>query len=549
MRMALATDADAFQAHLETGEFAPALTLAQAEKDPAQRNSMLGRLARMQLESRAVIASLATARLIDDLESRSRAVRSIGDYRHRARGGGSQADFDQLIELITNTVVPDSWEENGGTGTISPFEGGVIVDPEGFLRHVVLEETAGDLVALRRDTGTAAIASSVRRSSSLRCVSLPRLEAHIERLHASGRSPSEAMRVLAGITRIQYVLLYPDRQDLVIAGPAGAWTRNVEGRIVSSDNGRPVVRLDDLTVVLRHYFDGPGSRFGCSITPLPEGLSRAKSYLDASSGRPLRPGQRKRWLTGLRDCLGQQDIEVFGIDARTRAARVLVEADYHMKLIGMGLAESVLGVPSYLELIHVPKGQSLPPMDVLRWWFTLDYPSVRTTPSRNGYAIRGPGVKVLSENELLTAQGRRIPTGKSEALNQQFTSNFNAHFKALATKYPVYAELQNVFDLALVAALIKHEQLATRVGWTMMSLLDPYVVRVGSGRAPTNVETVINHRLINRRHFVAGVSGGVSVNPVRFLASRTFEPDSYGDIAAVHAAKAENPDSWWWDPK
>ena len=36
-------------------------------------------------------------------------------------GGGSQADFQTLMELITTTVAPESWEEVGGTGTIAPF--------------------------------------------------------------------------------------------------------------------------------------------------------------------------------------------------------------------------------------------------------------------------------------------------------------------------------------------------------------------------------------------------------------------------------------------
>ncbi len=36
---------------------------------------------------------------------------------------GAQPDFDSLIQLITSTVAPDSWAENGGPGTIGPFEG------------------------------------------------------------------------------------------------------------------------------------------------------------------------------------------------------------------------------------------------------------------------------------------------------------------------------------------------------------------------------------------------------------------------------------------
>jgi general secretion pathway protein D len=36
-------------------------------------------------------------------------------------GGAALADFDTLIELITSTIQPDSWEENGGNGAIEPF--------------------------------------------------------------------------------------------------------------------------------------------------------------------------------------------------------------------------------------------------------------------------------------------------------------------------------------------------------------------------------------------------------------------------------------------
>ena len=37
-------------------------------------------------------------------------------------GGGTQADFDSLIDLITTTVRPQTWDSVGGPGTIAPFE-------------------------------------------------------------------------------------------------------------------------------------------------------------------------------------------------------------------------------------------------------------------------------------------------------------------------------------------------------------------------------------------------------------------------------------------
>ena len=37
-------------------------------------------------------------------------------------GGGTQADFDSLIELITTTIQPTTWDTVGGPGSIAPFE-------------------------------------------------------------------------------------------------------------------------------------------------------------------------------------------------------------------------------------------------------------------------------------------------------------------------------------------------------------------------------------------------------------------------------------------
>ncbi|MGW8256137.1 MAG: hypothetical protein ACWGMZ_01495 [Thermoguttaceae bacterium] len=37
-------------------------------------------------------------------------------------GGGTQADFDSLIQLITSTVKPTTWDTVGGPGSIAPFE-------------------------------------------------------------------------------------------------------------------------------------------------------------------------------------------------------------------------------------------------------------------------------------------------------------------------------------------------------------------------------------------------------------------------------------------
>jgi hypothetical protein len=222
-----------------------------------------------------------------------------------------------------------------------------------------------------------------------------------------------------------------------------------------------------------------------------------------------------------------------------------------MKLIGMGLEAGIAEVPSYLDLIQVKAGESPPPLDVLRWWFTMNYEALVASENRDAFEIRGQGVQVLSENELLTQLGKRVPTGAATLTNQQFAGNFTTHFALLAEKYPVYADLQNVFDLALVAALIQQEQLADRVGWHLTCFGSPDDYAVDVRPAPRQVETVINHRKVGGRYLVVGVSGGVHAEPWKFVSTEKLRTDKKGTLAARRASyeapKGLALDRWWWD--
>jgi hypothetical protein len=306
------------------------------------------------------------------------------------------ADFDSLIDLIKSTIAPTSWDDVGGPGSVQGFEGGVYCDAQGTLRRVLEADRSGRLANVRQ-------ASQLSRRNDeqlaptdvapLRKISLSRLEKHLERCAAEGKSPTDEMRNLAGLYRIRYVLLYPDERDIVLAGPAGPWRLDAEGRQLNLQSGQPVVQLDDLVVVFRSMMAPDGGRFGCSITPTQDGLARTKAFIEESNKTPLKPGQRAGWLNKLRDSLGLQDIEVYGLDPRSRAAHVLVEADYRMKLVGLGLEEGVLGVKNYLSSITVKSGEPAPPMDVLRWWFTLNYQAVAASAERDVYEIRGQECK------------------------------------------------------------------------------------------------------------------------------------------------------------
>ena len=405
----------------------------------------------------------------------------------------------------------------------------------------VESRSLGRISGVRRSSagGRVAAESDVRKTSALRKVSLVRLERQAQLLAAQGRRPTEEMQTLAGLQRIKYVLVYPEQGEIVLAGPAGDWQMDREGRLVGKETNRPVLRLDDLVVVLRHMLSAGDAKFGCSITPTQNALADVQQFVMDSTKSPLKSdGQREVWLKQLRQKLGPQDIEVYGIDPRTRVGLVLVEADYRMKLIGMGLEDGVMDVPSYLDMIEVPPGKAPPPMDVLRWWFTLNYDAISATAEHDAFELHGQGVKVLSENELLTATGGQVHTGNSDALNQQFAHNFTKHFAELATKYPIYAELQNLCDLALVGALMKSENLPEKANWHLLYIRDPQQYQVTLETAPKTVETVINHRVVNKVNIIVGVSGGVRIDPTSLVKPAAIKTDDYGLLKAdrVHAA-------------
>jgi hypothetical protein len=545
---AVAQEAE-IRAHLAVGEFAPAVALARQVPDARQRDALLADVAAAQVAAGARDASLLTAAEISDDRTRTAALGRMAGQPWGARGGGVEADFDSLIELITSTVKPQTWDEVGGPGSVAPFPTGVYIDPDGVLQSLLGRDTTGQLAALRRASLPGVRHDDARRTSPLRKVSLTRLERAAQLRLAAGKPLTEEMQVLAGLQRVQYVFVYPESGDLVLAGPAGDWRWGAENRILSVETGLPVVRLDDLVVVLRHAMASPAATFGCLITPRREALARTQAFLKESANESIPVGGRARWLEQLRASVGTQDIEVYGLDPRTRAARVMVEADYRMKLVGMGLEEGVPGVRSYLDLIEVPPGQAPPPMDVLRWWFTLDYDAVAAAEDRNAFAMQGQALQVLSENEKLAADGQRIHTGQAEELNRQFAQSFTQHFDALCQKYPIYAELRNICDLALACTLMREEELPGKVGWHMTFFRDADAFEVELAPAPREVDTVINHRVIHRVHVLAGVSGGVRVDPNPLVAAGAVQVDRYGELRDRRgSAPREMPAAaWWWD--
>ena len=144
------------------------------------------------------------------------------------------------------------------------------------------------------------------------------------------------MRYLAGLWRIRYVFYYPESKDIVLAGPAEGWVSDPAGRVVGITRGRPVVQLQDLVVALR-AFPPSGDKtalIGCSIDPTHEGLAALQKFLRTNRPNPRDP---EPFVELLRNSLGGELVSINGVSPKSHFAQVMVEADYRMKLIGIGL--------------------------------------------------------------------------------------------------------------------------------------------------------------------------------------------------------------------
>ena len=447
------------------------------------------------------------------------------------------------------------WEDiDGSGGTISEFDQGVRVDPSGVLKQLSQEEHSDRLNAMGIRVREALLNDELARVSDLRVISLPRLEQAVAQRLGEGREPTRSQQLLGGLTSIKHVFVYPEDGEIVIAGPAEAWKYNSDGLPVGVESRRPILQLDDLVVILRTFSATDQRFFSCSINPRPNGLKRLKSFVESTSSSPLRPGAGVRnWVSRLQTELGRQDIVFKGIDPESRVARIIVEADYRMKMIGIGKYDFENGsrIPSIFDLM-TPEERRSSKLDALRWWLTMKYDSVLHTPDRDGYEFVGSSVLCLSENQFLDAQAQQVLTGQSEGSNRVFAETFTGHYEQLAAQDPVFGDLKNLFDLALVAAIVHNEGAARRIGWSYGVFSNSGSYLTQRHDAPLEVDSVVNHRVFGGRDIVVQVAGGVRADLSRVFANAKVFREGQRMQSAVDSARSSDdvaPRRWWWDAR
>ena len=419
---------------------------------------------------------------------------------------------------------------------------GVWIGPDGILRNREVDETN----KLRRTRGLkllGAVPGELKRSSCARYSRFSaRLEAAIEEHRKTGAPLDDEMKYLAGIQRIQYVFVYPDQQDIVLAGPGEGWKLDNQGEVVGVTTGLPVMWLDDLVVALRTAQNARQTGISCSIDPSDEGIKKLQSLVpqlvQASLNNSLAIDDA---TAAIDETLGMQKISVTGIPGDSHFARVIVAADYKMKRLAMGFDPSpVKGLPSFLAMMKAG-GSGMQNM-LPRWWLEPNYESLLASPDGLGWEFRGASVKAVTEEDFITESGARKPSGKMNPVAKKWADNMTARYDELATKEAVFGQLRNCIDLAVVGALIVKDHLPEKAGCSLSVLLHDEKLPAEQFGVPKQVAS-ISSVLKKGSNWLISASGGVLISSWNVAA----KSEAYPSLAPAREKAMSDGQSWWWN--
>src|SRR5262249_3904455 len=112
---------------------------------------------------------------------------------------------------------------------------------------------------------------------------------------------------------------------------------------------------------------------------------------------------------------------------------------------------------------------------------------------------------------------------------------------------PVYAQLRNMIDLAVMAAFICDEDYYGKAGWMQGVLAQEDRLPVETLATPKQVQCVANAVWKENQLFVP--AGGVSIHPHLALVAERLKADKDGKLKSRRETVGEKlpADRWWWD--
>ena len=406
--------------------------------------------------------------------------------------------------------------------------GGIEINASGVLQEATATMQQGTRQRVLDSLAT--VSPDARKVTDYRAISLKALEKALADA-ASGKPLADEIRFMGGIQRIKNVIVDTENNDVLLVGPGEGWTVDAAGSVVGETTGRPVIRFEDFIVALRTA-DAANRDYGISVSidPTAEGQ---KQFVNVTRRIQRNGGFQPQMKGMIETALGPQNISFTGLPTDSRMAQVLVAADYRMKRIAMGFEPAAVpGIPSVLELAEKRgKGFNQSP----RFWLQCKYDSITRSEDGMVWQIEGPGAKALTQ-----ADGK----AKEHPIATQWAENMTENFAALANADPIFGELQNVLDMAVVAAILNKHDLLTTAGMEIPTIIGTNdKIALPKWSVPEKVSTQCSFVFIKNSWMVTA-SGGVQVDSWAVLDDVAVDNAIASVVNRVAVAPAQRK-LWW----
>jgi len=434
-----------------------------------------------------------------------------------------------LILSVLGHPLAFAQNNNGNVAAI----GGIRIDAQGVVSTIApLKESPAAAKKRQAAYRTSFLSEPLATLSESRRVSLVQLDERLQALAKSGDEIPLDLRYLAGLTRIDYIVVDRENHDLAIVGPAEGFAPDLQGRMRGATSGRPVLNLEDLLVAWRAV-ESKNTSVSCSIDPTKEGIANFNAFI--SQNLVAQPNTVGQLFESMANKLGRQVISIHGVPKDTHFAVVLVEADLRMKRIALGKDPSqVKGVTSQLQYQRTGGGT------LSRWWFTPLYEPIQANADRSLYYLSGQRLQLLAQDEFTNAQGDRANAPLTKQGSSKFVRQFTDQIPELAIAHPAFAELQNLFDWMVVCTLIRNHQLHDSIQWQPAVLGDASQLATRVYPIPEGVDSVAMTNRMGRT--VLGLVGGVELN-----AREVVETTSTREIVPAHTLPVRHASRTWND--
>ncbi len=295
-------------------------------------------------------------------------------------------------------------------------------------------------------------------------------------------------------------------------------TKNKDIILIGEDKeGRPPYNSQDIFINLQNVFDSASSPI-CSLDPNPVNIEKFDQYLATQTD------DYEKRINNSKSLIGGQKVVTGGVPANSRHAYIMIYADYDMKKISQGFL-SIPGVHSTIEFSEKENPNfSSAHASMSRYWLHIKKSEGNQTyPNFNEndgiVFINECPVVVLTEKEKIDADGNlKDDISDKDKIATSFAAEMSSNYSRIASKDPLFAELENMFRLQACLKAIKFKQafLAASIDeskWERLRLLD-------GNDLPDSLTGLVNYRKISKnvyrnkeegvetRFFI--VAGGVS---------------------------------------